>query len=109
MSNTRKEWANMSSDEKFVQIFVNIFCNFVWVFALHFMYFDSTSDAWAIVHPTTFADIIGTAFLIWCCFWLSGVWGYVIKAEDDDNPILGTITKVSWALGVIGVFLICLL
>lgn len=109
MANTKKEWANMTPFEKFIQIFVNVIGILIPVLATVIAYGDPVEckgpDAgvsiWCLVHPGTVGDVIGWIMLYFGCFWLSGVPFYFI-ADDDQDP-WSFITKLAWASCILGI------
>jgi hypothetical protein len=114
MANTKKEWANMSAWEKFVQIFVNVVVMLIPTFCMIIAYcipveckgLDAGVNIWCLVHPGTVADVIGWILLWFGAFWLSGIWGYFI--EDDDEDPWKTVTKIAWCCAIAGPTIITL-
>lgn len=114
MSNTKKEWQNMSIFEKFMQVFVNVMVLIITAILPIFAYLvpvecdiDKLSP-WCWVHPGT-AILDPIAWVLWCFggFWLSGVWSYIPGIDDDQDP-WATVTKIAWACTVGGPLLIIL-
>lgn len=112
MSNTKKEWANMTPFEKGVQIFVNVFVCFLTLLLPIFAYLVPVNCdvdklyPWCWVHPGSVGDIIGWVLWIFGGFWLSGIWGYFI--EDDDQDPWKTVQIIAFCCVAAGPLLIIL-
>lgn len=114
MANTKKEWANMSTWEKFLQIFVNVGALAIVAFVMIVAYcfpvecqgLDAGVNIWCLVHPGSVADVIGWILLWFGAFWLSGVWGYFV-ADDDEDP-WKTVTRIAWLCCIAGPTIITL-
>lgn len=108
MANTKKEWAYLSTWEKSLQIFVNIVCILIPVFVTWIAYgipvecvgLDKGVNLWCLVHPGTWADVVGWVLVYFGAFWLSGVWGYFV-AQDDEDP-WRWVTRVAWICCIAG-------
>lgn len=114
MSNTKKEWAHMSIFEKIMQIFVNCVPLIIVGIVSYVAYgvpvecvgLDQGVNIWCLVHPGSYADVIGMILLWAGAFWLGGIPYYFIPFEDDDNQKWKPITRVAWLCCIAGPALI---
>jgi hypothetical protein len=113
MANTKKELKHESVSEKALRLGVNIGVNLIALIVTAFIFWIpqecngiDNEFLYCRVHPFGLFDFIGYVLFLFCCFWLSGVWVYVIKYIvkdfDDAESIWGTITKLAWLAGVAG-------
>jgi hypothetical protein len=56
------------------------------------------------IHPMGFFDVIGLILFYSSCFWLSSLWKFLVK--DDDQDPWQTVTKIAWVAGPVGFLLI---
>lgn len=106
MANTKKEWSNLRTIEKVGQIAVNVAAILVALITTLMLYaFPQKCDIdkqylWCYTHPGSIGDIVGMILFWFGCFWLSGIWGYLV-ADDDADP-WRTITIASWCCAAAG-------
>lgn len=55
------------------------------------------------VHPMSGWDVLGLILFYFSCFWLSSLWRFLVK--DDDQDPWKTVTKVAWLCGPVGFFI----
>lgn len=113
MSDTKKEWQNKTTLEKGVQIFVNIAVIAIAFIATAFAYWIpqpcdiDQQYLYCATHPGSNWDVVGMILFWFGAFWLSGIWGYFVK-DDDEDP-WKYITKAAFACAVAGPFIVIFL